>query len=156
MPDRARLETPSWTGEWSRLFSDFVELLTLRRQLAELEVRNDLYQIKRLAIFSGLGSAQCLIGMAVLAVLAGSLIDEWFATSTLPIVRPWGSLILGVGFVACGAETLRRGWSRFQREFSGLQESIAELREDAVWLREWSAFELPKSEVADEVSDPTS
>ena len=55
MPEYAGLKTPSWTEEWGRLFSDFVDLLVLRRQLAELDVRNDLRQIKRLGGFGGLG-----------------------------------------------------------------------------------------------------
>lgn len=156
MPEHARLKTPSWTGEWGRLFSDFVELLMLRRQLAELEVRNDIRQIKRLGIFGGVGLTQCLIGMAVLAVLVGSLIDHWIVTSTVPVPRPWGSLVLGVGFIACGLETLRRSWHRFQREFSGLKESIAELREDAEWLREWSVSESLKPDAADDASAATS
>lgn len=154
MPEHARLKTPSWTGEWGRLFSDFVELLTLRRQLAELEVRNDLRQIKRLGVFGGVGLTLCLVGMAVLAVLIGSLIDQWIATSTVP--RPWGSLVLGVGFIACGLETLRRSWHRFQRDFSGLKESIAELREDAEWLREWSVSESLKPDTAEDASTATS
>ena len=152
MPEYAGLKTPSWTEEWGRLFSDFVDLLVLRRQLAELEVRNDLRQIKRLGIFGGLGLTQCLVGMAVLAVLAGSLIDQWIATSAIPGPRPWGSLGLGVVLILSGLETLRRSWNRFQREFSGLKESIAELREDAVWLREWSVSESLKPDSADEAS----
>ena len=156
MPEYAGLKTPSWTEEWGRLFSDFVDLLVLRRQLAELEVRNDLRQIKRLGIFGGLGLTQCLVGMAVLAVLAGSLIDQWIATSAIPGPRPWGSLGLGVVLILSGLETLRRSWNRFQREFSGLKESIAELREDAVWLREWSVFESLKPDAADEDAATTS
>ncbi|MEE3370270.1 MAG: phage holin family protein [Planctomycetota bacterium] len=156
MSERARVETPSWAGELRRLFSDFVDLLALRRQLAELEVHNDLRQIKRLGIFGGLGLTQCLVGMAVLAVLVGSLIDQWIATSVVPISRPWGSLLLGAGFIVCGLETLRRSWNRFQRDFSGLKESIAELREDAAWLREWSVSESLKSNVADEAPAATS
>ena len=92
--------------------------------------------------------------MAVLAVLIGSLIDQWIATSTVP--RPWGSLFLGVGFIACGLETLRRSWHRFQRDFSGLKESIAELREDAEWLREWSVSESLKPDTAEDASTATS
>ena len=149
MPEYAGLKTPSWTEEWGRLFSDFVDLLVLRRQLAELEVRNDLRQIKRLGIFGGLGLTQCLVGMAVLAVLAGSLIDHWIETSAIPAPRPWGSLGLGVVLILSGLETLRRSWNRFQREFSGLKESIAELREDAVWLREWSVSESLKPDATD-------
>ena len=156
MPEYAGLKTPSWTEEWGRLFSDFVDLLVLRRQLAELEVRNDLQQIKRLGIFGGLGLTQCLVGMAVLAVLAGSLIDQWIATSAIPEPRPWGSLGLGVVLILSGMETLRRSWHRFQREFSGLKESIAELREDAVWLREWSVSESLKPDAADKGADTTS
>ena len=155
MPEYAGLKTPSWTEEWGRLFSDFVDLLVLRRQLAELEVRNDLRQIKRLGIFGGLGLTQCLVGMAVLAVLAGSLIDQWIATSAIPGPRPWGSLGLGVVLILSGLETLRRSWNRFQREFSGLKESIAELREDAVWLREWSVSDSLKPDSADEASATT-
>ena len=155
MPEYAGLKTPSWTEEWGRLFSDFVALLVLRRQLAELEVRNDLRQIKRLGIFGGLGLTQCLVGMAVLAVLAGSLIDQWIATTTIPGPRPWGSLCLGVVLILSGLETLRRSWNRFQREFSGLKESIAELREDAVWLREWSVSDSLKPDSADEASATT-
>ena len=156
MPEYAGLKTPSWTEEWGRLFSDFVDLLVLRRQLAELEVRNDLRQIKRLGIFGGLGLTQCLVGMAVLAVLAGSLIDQWIATTTIPGPRPWGSLGLGVDLILSGLETLRRSWNRFQREFSGLKESIAELREDAVWLREWSVSESLKPDATDEDAATTS
>jgi len=155
MPEYAGVKTPSWTEEWRRLFSDFVDLLVLRRQLAELEVCNDLRQIKRLGIFGGLGLTQCLVGMAVLAVLAGSLIDQWIATTTIPGPRPWGSLGLGVVLILSGLETLRRSWNRFQREFSGLKESIAELREDAVWLREWSVSDSLKPDSADEASATT-
>ena len=155
MPEYAGLKTPSWTEEWGRLFSDLVDLLVLRRQLAELVVCNDLRQIKRLGIFGGLGLTQCLVGMAVLAVLAGSLIDQWIATTTIPGPRPWGSLCLGVVLILSGLETLRRSWNRFQREFSGLKESIAELREDAVWLREWSVSDSLKPDSADEASATT-
>ena len=156
MPEYAGLKTPSWTEEWGRLFSDFVDLLVLRRQLAELEVRNDLRQIKRLGIFGGLGLTQCLVGMAVLAVFAGSLIDHWIETSAIPAPRPWGSLGLGVVVILSGLETLRRSWNRFQREFSGLKESIAELREDAVWLREWSVSESLKPDATNEDAATTS
>jgi hypothetical protein len=29
-------------------------------------------------------------------------------------------------------------WRRFRRQFTGLEETLEELREDLVWLQEWS------------------
>ena len=138
MTDQTVSEAPSWTREWRRTFSDLVELFTLRQQLAEFEVRNDLRQLKRLVVTGSLGLLQCTTGMAVLVVLLGHRFDSWLASSASPADPVWGSLSLGLVLVLCGAATAYRGWHRFQHDFSGLQDSIAEFREDAAWLREWS------------------
>jgi hypothetical protein len=46
------------------------------------------------------------------------------------------SLLLGAGI----------GWAAYQRfrsDFSGLRNTLAELQEDIVWLREWTRSEAP-------------
>ena len=149
MTDRPNFETSTWPAQWRRMFRDVAEMFTLRHQLAALEVRNDLVQFKRFVIVGVLGLVQCTAGMAVLAVLIGHWLDSWLASSTSLSDPAWGSFTLGVALMLSGTATTYRGWHRFQREFSGLRESIAEFREDVAWLREWSLLETAPTEERD-------
>jgi len=119
-----------------RLTSDVVGMLQARRQLAELEVRADIASSKRLGITGGIGLVLTLTSLPVLVVALARALH-----CCLPIGGEAFSgwlLICGGALLLAGGGTLWYAWRRFRREFVGLRESIAELREDVVWLREWT------------------
>ncbi|MFH1923799.1 MAG: phage holin family protein, partial [Planctomycetota bacterium] len=71
-----------------------------------------------------------LTGLPVLVVWAALLLPEAMRAGCLLLV----GLVLVVGAILAGW----LAWRRFRREFVGLEETLEELREDLVWLREWA------------------
>jgi len=107
------------------------EMAVARWELARLELSADLRSAKRLAI---VWAVSALMIFTALPMLAASLAD-WLDGDG-GISRAGWLLIFGCGLLAAAitaAETARR---RFRRRFVGLQETLEELREDVLWLRE--------------------
>ena len=72
-------------------------------------------------------------GLPVLAVLLGLWLDQhWLDKDSFP----WASLALGLALCGSGAAVAFATWRSFRRNFNGLQASIAELKEDLVWVQE--------------------
>jgi len=120
-------------GDLKGAGEDLQAMLTLRWELARLEISLAVRQIKALAIVLAVVGVVALVSLSVLTVAAALWIAvHWHRTpeSTLFIV---GAVLLvlavlvGIGVV-----------SRFRRRFRGLEDSIAELQEDAEWLKEWA------------------
>ncbi|MCH8923749.1 MAG: phage holin family protein [Planctomycetes bacterium] len=110
---------------------DLRAMLAARWALGRLEIDVAVGQLKRLAIVLTSAAVLILTALPVLIVaLARSLPHStailWFAGGAL--------LLLGAiaGLIA---------WRRFRREFSPLEDSLAELHEDVTWLREWTRDE---------------
>ena len=122
-------------GRASRLWRDAAEMLVLRRQLAEAEIRSDIAAGKRLGIATLVGAVVALTGLPVIVAALGSALDRWLSGGQPAF--PWATLSLGALFLASGLAMLWAGWRRFRRDFNGLQSSLAEIQEDFVWLREW-------------------
>ncbi len=112
--------------------SDLSEMLTLRRQLAEAEIRHDLAVTKRLAIVGGMGAMTAIIGLPILLVALSLQLEAHFQ-----LEHHWWTVGLGALLLIAGLLTLLAAYRRFRRDFVGLEESITELKEDLVWLREW-------------------
>ena len=116
-----------------RLWSDLADMLRARRQLAELEIRSDIAASKRLVIVAAVGATLALTGLPLLAMLAADALAEW-----LEMDRHRSLLLVGSMLVVCGLATIWRAWRGFRSGFVGLEESLAELKEDSAWLREWT------------------
>lgn len=132
----ANSERPLFSGlqeELASLVSDVREMALLRWQLAKLELAADARSTLRLAIILAIAVLMVLVSLPVLVVSLGSLLDGvcgisqsgWLCIFGLALLS---TAILG-GFLA---------WRRFRRNLIALAETIEELREDIVWLREWS------------------
>lgn len=128
----------SLRGELREFGDELAELAGARWQLLRLELddarRVSLRLAISLSVFAMLASAGCTLLLAAL----GDRLDGvwgiarwgWFGLASLTLL-----ILSGLGL----AMALRR----FRREFVGLRDSLEELHEDAVWVREW--FDLARS-----------
>lgn len=118
-------------AELGAMAGEFREMAAARWELARLELEADLLSAKRLAITWLAAAVLALTALPLLAVSLAEKLDGCCDISR----RDWlwifaaGLLILalGSGYLA---------WRRFRRRFVGLEETLEELREDIVWLRE--------------------
>jgi hypothetical protein len=115
------------------LRGDLREMAALRWQLALLELKADALAAKRLAVVLGLSAVMGLCGLSVLAVFAADVLDGLCGIS-----RSGWLLILGLALLLGGTAAAYFAWRRFRRTFTGFEQSLAELREDLVWLQEWT------------------
>ena len=129
-------ERPLFSGlqsELGSLVSDVRELAILRWELAKLELAADARSTVRLAVVLAVAVLMVLVALPVLVVSLGSLLDGVWGISQSGWLCIFAAALLATaglgGFVA---------WRRFRRNLLGLEETIEELREDMVWLREWS------------------
>lgn len=118
--------------ELTGLGSDLQESLALRWQLAMLEIRADLRSGRRLAIGLGVAIVMALTSLPLLLVAAAQGLDGCCGLSTT------GWLLVGGGTLLLASPPLAwLAWRRFRRHVVALQQTLEELHEDAVWLREW-------------------
>ena len=113
------------------LGGDLREMAALRWQLALLELKADAAAVKRLAVVLTISAAMGLCGLSLLAVFAADVLDGLCGLSHTGWLLLLGSALL-LGAAAAGYAA----WRRFRRRFTGLEQSLAEVREDLVWLRE--------------------
>jgi hypothetical protein len=119
------------TAASSKSLADVVEMISLRWQLAELEVNSDLAAARRLGVLGGAGFVAAISALPVLTVVLAGQLDTFLANGF-----PWVTLSAGCLLLVGGLLTAWLGWRRFRGEFLGLRESLDECREDLIWLRE--------------------
>ena len=128
----------SSSGIWSpaarELAGEALEMLQLRRELAELEVRHDLRTGRRLLIVGGAGLVFLLSGLPLLLVAAARGLATWTNLGQ----TAW-LLILGAVSLLWGGTVMWAAYRRFRQDFSGLEGTLAELNEDLVWLQDWTS-----------------
>ena len=128
------------------------EAIDARIALAKIEVQHDIACSKRLGIFAGVGAVVVIIGLTLLTLVFADYLAA--LTQTDPI---WWHLTFGIAMTLAGAAAIYLGWRTFRREFSGLSETLDELREDQRWLMEAAAeligTGLQAGEAADSGSD---
>lgn len=109
------------------------DMLVVRGQLARLELSVAARQLRRLGTVWTLAALMILVSLPLwLVALADTLHD------VLGISRAgWLCLIAGLLTVAATL-AMWTAWRRFRRAFVGLEETLEELREDMLWLREWT------------------
>ncbi len=115
------------------LRADLKEMIELRRELAELELKTAIGLAKRLAVCLLVVGVAILVSLPVLVVAVGVALDGCLGVPT------WGwllaaGLVLLIGSVAGGY----LAWRWFRRRFSGMEQTLEELREDLAWLKQWS------------------
>ena len=119
--------------EVTRAGAELGEMARLRWQLARLELGESIGQVKRVAIVLGVAAVMALTALPVLVV--------WLA-ETLAIhagyfpAHGW-MLVLALALLLIAGSGGFLAWRRFRLQFTGLEETIEELREDLVWLRDW-------------------
>jgi len=115
------------------LCDDLRQAVELRWQLARLEVESDLRSAKRLIIGLSIAAVIALAALPILVVCLAQLLDGWLRLGSVAWLGIFGLLLLLVGPAVGYA-----AWRRFRRGFVGLQQTLEELQEDLVWLREWT------------------
>jgi uncharacterized membrane protein YqjE len=132
---------PGFGGDIRRLLADLADMVQVRRELAEIELRDDLAASKRLGLFAGVGAVLALTALPLFVVTIAELLYSWWPVGTetfngwLPILA--GTLLLTGGALAWTA------YGRFRRDFHGFRQSLAELQEDVEWLQEWARGSAP-------------
>ena len=119
--------------ELSGMADELGELAKLRLRLAEIELRESAQTAKRFAVWAVVAAILLLTSLPVLVVA----LSGWLGEVTVLSGPAW-NVILGLLLALGGAATLWFSWRRFRRDFRGLEESIEELREDLVWVKEWT------------------
>lgn len=117
----------------ARLRAELEQMLALRWQLAKLELEASAGSIKRLAVGLAAAAVLALTGLPILAVWAAALLD-----ARLPLEGISWLPVFGFVLLAAAALAGWLAWRHFRRRFVGLEETLEELREDLVWLREWT------------------
>ena len=134
--------TSFWSAEARQLAGHAVEMLELRRDLAQLELQHDAQVGKRLAIGGGIGAILVITAWPLLLSSLAIGLSRWTQLHSPAIwllILGGFSLFLGFGI----------GWAAYQRfraDFTGLKCTLAELNEDLAWLREWTQSQPPSAE----------
>jgi uncharacterized membrane protein YqjE len=129
MPASASGDDDASLGElFSRLTSDFGELVSTQVELAKVELKDEITA-------AGKG-AGLLTGAALAGYLAAALLS-WAAAWGLAEVMAtgWAFLIVGLVWAAAAAVLAVNGRKRFQRLHT-FPETTRSLQEDAEWLHQ--------------------
>jgi uncharacterized membrane protein YqjE len=127
--------------ELKGLSAELLEAISLRRQLATIELQNDLRASAWLLATIVAAVLVLLVGFSILAVSVSLWLDAVY-----PIEPVSWTGVFGAGFVLFALMTLLFGWKRFQSRFTALEQTREELREDVVWLNEWLGRETPSGD----------
>lgn len=141
MTDRNRPLLSGLRDEFGSLAGEVAESLKLRLELAQLELAEDYRSGKRLALVLLAAVVMFLTSLPLLVVSLAEVLD-----GVGQVGRAGWLLVFATGLilVSTGASVL--AWRRFRRGMAGLQETIEELREDLLWLQEWTAAGQPRPE----------
>jgi uncharacterized membrane protein YqjE len=132
----------------SRLRYDVGEMLTARAALAKTELTESARQTARCGITLTVALVLLLsavpVAVTTLALAGATYFEQsplvWLAAS---------AVLLAVVSALIAWWTIRS----FRRDFTGLRDTLAELREDLVWLQEWSGQADPAAASAPDVAD---
>jgi hypothetical protein len=112
------------------LADDVRQMLLLHWQLARLEVLGDLKAVKRLAVMLAVACVLLLTALPLFAVSIAVDLDGRLQIATAGWLLIFGGALLLLGLIVAAV-----AWSRFRSRFTGLEQTLEELREDVVWLR---------------------
>jgi len=118
--------------ELGGLSGELARWLKAHWELARLEIEADLSEARRLAVAL---VAAGVLGLAALPLLATAL--AWQLDGCAGLGFSGWLALFGVVLLLSAAVGGVLAWRRFRRRYSGLEETLEELREDLVWLGEW-------------------
>jgi hypothetical protein len=131
-PDRPLLADVR--AELGALGAELREMAAARWELARLEIESDLRSARRLAIA---WLVALVISLGALPLAASALAEALNGRLGIPRI---GWLLILAGVLLLVAATIGSlAWRRFRRNFVALGETLEELREDVVWLKEKAA-----------------
>lgn len=120
------------SAESARLAERVRRMAAARWQLAALETREAVRLVRQTSIYLAIAGWMLLSSLPLLVVALAAWCAAWWGISQA-LAQTIGFLSL----VVAGLLLATFGWRRFRRQFVGWEESLAELREDLQWLREW-------------------
>jgi cobalamin biosynthesis protein CobD/CbiB len=132
MSDDRDTSARRWSLEARQVGGELARMLQLRRELATLEFQHDRRLIRRFLLAGGVAAWLILSGCPLWLTAVALALSQ---VTTLSAVA-WLSLG-GVVLVLPGALLLVLATRQLRREFRGLHDTLAELREDLEWVREW-------------------
>lgn len=133
MSDTSAERSRNWSPTVRQLADEAAQSLQLRRELAELELGHDRALLTRFACVGGVAMSLVIVGVTLLLVMAAWELSQITALS----FSAWLAL-LGTVTLVPGAFWLARSVLRVRQEFCGLRGTLAELREDLAWWRDWT------------------
>jgi protein-S-isoprenylcysteine O-methyltransferase Ste14 len=116
-----------------RFLADVREMLALRWALARLELRDAAASLRRLAVALAVTAVLTTAGLSVLAVAWAESLDRHLGLSREAWLTVFGLGLLGLGLLLGSL-----AWWTFRRRFTAMEETLEEIREDFVWLSEWT------------------
>ena len=125
------------------LATDVKEMFSLRWQLARLELSETVGSLRRLGVALAVAAAATTIGLSVLVVAGAQSLDHRLGLSREAWLTLFGLALLVLGLGLAGW-----AWWTFRRRFTALEETCEEIREDLIWLSEWTG--RPASESGSE------
>ena len=118
-------------AELGALGGELREMASARWELARLEVESDLRSARRLAVAWLVALVMGLTSLPLAAVCLANALDRCANISS----NGWLS-IFAAGLLLASTLGGYLAWRRFRRNFLGLRETLEELREDVLWLKE--------------------
>ncbi len=138
MNERPRPLLSGLRGELGSLAGEVAESVKLRLELAQLELMEDYHSARRLALVLAAALVMLLTSLPLLVVALAEALDGAGQLS-----RAGWLVIFALGLILIATAGGLFAWRRFRCGMVGLQETVEELREDILWLREWTAAPPP-------------
>ena len=122
-----------WGPTARQTAGELAHMIQLRRELAELEFRHDRALVKRFLMVGGTAAVLVVCGLSLLLTAAAWRLGQVTEFSPGAWLFFFGAVLVLPGTVAI-VLSIRR----LRAEFCGLRNTLAELHEDLVWIREWA------------------
>jgi hypothetical protein len=133
MAEPHRLPLGELKEDVAGLAADLREMLELRAKLAQQELLADAGNVRRLARAAAVATGMGIVAVPLLVVVLAHWLEKWLGAAAFGWLLAAGILLLGAAAILAGL-----AWRRFRRDLVALSGTLEELREDLVWLREWT------------------
>ena len=131
MADRDRPLLGDMSRDIAQLRAELGEMLGLRWQLARLEFDAALGAVKRLAVPAAVAAVMLMTALPLVAVVAAELLNDVWGIPMAGWLTGFCLLLaVSAGLIGWTA------WRRFRGGYAGFEETLEELHEDVVWIRE--------------------
>ena len=119
--------------ELGELGAELREMAAARWELACLEIASDLCSARRLAVAWLVAAVMLLTALPLLASGLADALNGWQGIPRVAWLLAFAAILLLLAVLVAYL-----AWRRFRHNFVGLAETLEELREDVLWLKEKS------------------